>query len=124
MPLRVLIVDDNPTFLEAAGALLERQQLDVVGRAASAAEALRRAEETHPDVALVDVSLGRESGLDLARQLAARPVGAAVGVILISTRAEDDLTDLIADCPILGFIPKAKLTAGAIEHLVGAGSSR
>jgi DNA-binding NarL/FixJ family response regulator len=46
--LRVLIVDDNPTFLEAASALLERQQLEVIGRATNSAEALRRTEETNP----------------------------------------------------------------------------
>jgi DNA-binding NarL/FixJ family response regulator len=118
VPLRVLLVDDNPTFLEAARALLERQKLRVVGRASSSQEALRLTEKTSPDVVLVDVSLGGESGLELTRELAERPACAGVPVILISTRSEEDMTDLIADCPILGFIPKSDLSATAIERLM------
>jgi DNA-binding NarL/FixJ family response regulator len=116
--LRVLIVDDSPTFLEAACALLERQQLAVVGRASNSREALRQADEAHPDVVLVDVNLGAESGLELTHRLAGRPARDAVPVILISGRSEGDLIDLIADCPILGFIGKSELTATAIERLM------
>jgi len=54
----VLIVDDDRLFLEAAHDLLEREGLRVVGVAATAAEALRRAEELRPEVVLVDIMLG------------------------------------------------------------------
>jgi DNA-binding NarL/FixJ family response regulator len=70
MAVGVLIVDDNQLFLEAARGLLERQGLRVVGVAATTAEALRRAEELRPEVVLVDITLGGESGFDLARRLA------------------------------------------------------
>jgi DNA-binding NarL/FixJ family response regulator len=116
----VLIVDDNPVFLEAACGLLERQQLEVVGRAANSQEALSATRETNPDVVLVDVSLGRESGLELTRRLAGHAEVGPVPVILISTRSEEDLTDLIDGCPALGFIPKAELSAAAVERLVRA----
>ena len=68
--LGILIVDDNGLFLEAARDRLEREGLRVVGVAATSAEALRRAEELRPEVVLVDVMLGGESGFELARQLA------------------------------------------------------
>jgi len=55
MPSRVLIVDDNRPFLEAARVLLERQGLSVVGVARTAAEALRKAAELQPDLALIDI---------------------------------------------------------------------
>jgi DNA-binding NarL/FixJ family response regulator len=105
--------------------MLEYECLDVVGEASASADALRQADELDPDVVLVDVALGAESGLDLARRLAAtdRPVP----VILISTRAEDDLADLIADCPVLGFVPKSELSADALYRLLAgrrAGSYR
>jgi len=58
MDLRCLIVDDSRRFLEAARSLLEREGIAVVGVASTSAEALRRAEELKPDVALVDVDLG------------------------------------------------------------------
>jgi DNA-binding NarL/FixJ family response regulator len=116
--LRILIVDDSAPFLDAARALLERESLNVVGEASNVAEALRKAEELGPDVILVDVALGHESGLDLARRLAAH--GRPGPVILISTRAEEDLADLIVQCPALGFIPKSDLSAAAIHGVLEA----
>jgi DNA-binding NarL/FixJ family response regulator len=120
--LRVLIVDDSAPFLDAARALLEREFLEVVGDASSVADALHKAGELDPDVILVDVALGRESGLDLTRRLAARDGEQAAPVILISTRAEEDLADLIAQCPACGFIPKPELSAGAIRRVLDAGA--
>ena len=57
MSLRVLIVDDNRSFLDVAQALLEREGLSVVGVAATVADALARAEQLRPDVVLVDIVL-------------------------------------------------------------------
>ena len=95
MTLRCLIVDDSHWFLCAARHLLESQGIAVVGVASNSAEALRRAAELHPDVTLVDIDLGGESGLDLARQLHRQP-GHGTTVILISTRAEQDYADIPA----------------------------
>jgi DNA-binding NarL/FixJ family response regulator len=121
--LRVLIVDDNVVFLHAARALLEHERLEVVGDASTSADALRQVGALCPDVALVDVALGEESGLELARRLAGTG-GQPVPVILISARAEDDLADLIADCPALGFVTKSELSAKAIHRLLAGGRSR
>ena len=71
VPLRMVIVDDNGHFLEAARTVLEDDGIDVVGMARTSAQALRLAAALEPDVILVDVDLGGESGLDLAQQLAA-----------------------------------------------------
>jgi CheY-like chemotaxis protein len=123
---RCLIVDDSPRFLDAARALLERQGLTVVGVAASSAEALQRAEELRPDVTLLDIDLGGESGLELARRLSGQAGRAPV--ILISTHAEQDYAELIACSPAVGFLPKTALSAGVIRELLagrgdGASSS-
>ena len=68
--LRCLLVDDNPEFLETARRLLEQQGISVVGIAANSAEAVERAAELQPDVVLIDVHLGKENGLQLARRIA------------------------------------------------------
>jgi DNA-binding NarL/FixJ family response regulator len=116
--LRCLIVDDSPRFLDAARGLLEGQGVMVVGQASSSAEALRRAEELRPDVTLLDIDLGGESGLELARRLQDQAGPAAAPVILISTHAEQDYAELIAASPAIGFLPKTALSAGAIHDLL------
>jgi DNA-binding NarL/FixJ family response regulator len=121
MALRALIVDDNSHFAAAARDLLEREGMEVVGVASCGAEALQLASELEPDVALVDIDLGQESGLDVARRLAA---GADQRVVLISAYSENDFADLIAACPAVGFVPKAELSAAMIEAVLRMGQDR
>ena len=72
----------------------------------------------HPEVVLVDISLGEESGLDLARRLVEDELGVGAAVVLISTRAEEDVADLIAESPAAGFLPKEELSASAIRRIM------
>jgi CheY-like chemotaxis protein len=116
---RVLIVDDNVSFLDAAQVLLEREGLSVVGVASTTADALQRAAELRPDVVLVDIMLGRESGFALARRLVEDGGGGESAVILISTHAQADFADLITESPAAGFLPKSELSAGAIRRILG-----
>ncbi len=119
MALRALIVDDSARFLEAARELLEREGITVAGVASTSAEALERAQELRPDVALVDIDLGAESGFDLARLFAEAPEPPPV--ILISTRSEDDLVELIEASPALAYLSKAHLSAHAVRDLLDGG---
>ena len=116
MPLRCLIVDDRPSFSEAARQLLTDQGVAVVATAGSSAEAIQRIQELRPDVALVDIDLGEESGFDLARRLAAD--GSAVRVILISTHDEREFKKLIDSSPTAGFLAKTELSAENILRLL------
>jgi DNA-binding NarL/FixJ family response regulator len=118
VPIRCVIVDDNQSFLEAARAFLERDGLIVSGVASTCAEALRQVETLHPEVVLVDISLGEESGLDLARRLVEDELVVGAAVVLISTRAEEDVADLIAESPAAGFLPKEELSASAIRRII------
>src|ERR1700742_3118576 len=118
--IRVVIVDDNPDFLDSARRLLEHQGVRVVGVASTNADALRCVQELRPDVTLVDVNLGEESGFDLAEALQKIDDGAAAApVILISTHAEPDLTDMIETSPATGFLAKSALSVSAITAALG-----
>jgi DNA-binding NarL/FixJ family response regulator len=123
MALRSLIVDDNTHFLTAARDLLEREGVEVVGVASSGAEALQLAGMLRPDVALVDIDLGDESGLDLARRLVGAD-GERSRVVLISAYSENDFADLIAASPAVGFLSKAELSAAKIEEVLQMGQDR
>jgi DNA-binding NarL/FixJ family response regulator len=113
VPLRCLIVDDNSLFLEGSTDLLRREGLDVVGVASNSAQAIQLVSELRPDVTLVDIDLGDEDGLELARRLHA--IAGASKVILISTHSESDMTHLLGASPAMGFIPKTRLSAQAIR---------
>jgi DNA-binding NarL/FixJ family response regulator len=121
--LRCLIVDDNRHFLAAARGLLERQGITVVGVASTGTQALRQVAELRPDVTLVDIDLGGESGFDLARRLDRDAGLAPPRMILISTHAEQDYADLIADSPAIGFLAKSALSADAIRDLLANGET-
>jgi DNA-binding NarL/FixJ family response regulator len=118
MPIRFLVVDDSRSFLEAARRLLEREGLTIAGVASSCSEALQEARALRPDVVLVDISLGEESGFDVARRLVEDSRAGGPTVILISTHSEADFADLIAESPAAGFLPKSELSASAIRRML------
>ena len=118
MSLRCLIVDDTSSFSEAARDLLEGQGVTVVGCATSSAEAVRSVQELRPEVALVDIDLGPESGFDLARRLAGDVDGSGPRVILISTHDEREFVKLIESSPAVGFLAKTDLSAEWIYQLL------
>lgn len=98
--------------------MLERAGIAVVGMATSTAEALTCADELHPDVILVDIDLGAESGFDVVEALH-RSGPPNRSMILISTHSEQDFADLIADSPALGFLPKFALSPESIRRMIG-----
>jgi DNA-binding NarL/FixJ family response regulator len=120
LTLRCVIVDDNRAVLRAASDLLEAQRIAVVGVAASSEEALRLMDELQPDVMLVDIDIGPESGFELARRLSRGRDGARSCVILTSTHDEADYASLIAASPAVGFLPKSDLSATAIRRLLAS----
>jgi DNA-binding NarL/FixJ family response regulator len=112
--VRCVIVDDSPSVITAARRLLERDGFTIAGVATNAADAVRTIEEIRPDVALVDIDLGGESGFELARRLA------PTTVILISTHAAGDYVDLVEASPAAGFLAKSDLSASAVRAILSA----
>lgn len=99
--------------------LLEAQGVEVVGGAGSTAEALRKISELRPDVALIDIDLGGESGLALARRVRHETTDPVPKLILISTHDEGDFADLIKATPAVGFLSKTDLSAATIRRVLG-----
>jgi DNA-binding NarL/FixJ family response regulator len=117
--LRCIIIDDNAGFLSAARDVLERQGIAVVGTASTTAEAVELARKMEPDVALVDIDLGDESGFDVALRLTEMAGNEQLRLVLISAYAESDFADLIAASPAVGFLSKPDLSASALHELLG-----
>jgi CheY-like chemotaxis protein len=128
MALRCLLVDDSAHFLQGARVLLEREGL-VVDVASTGAEALRRAEEFRPDVVLVDISLGGESGFELVRRFGdegdtTTSPACELRIILLSTHQQEDFEELIEESPALGFLAKSSLSARAVYELLHSKGGR
>jgi DNA-binding NarL/FixJ family response regulator len=121
-PLTCLIVDDSPPFFEAARQLLADDGVNVVGFAATSDQAVRKTLALAPDVALVDVDLGTESGVDVAQRLAGLPHGGPP-VVLISAESGSELAELVDASGALGFVSKTELSGDAIRELLARADS-
>jgi DNA-binding NarL/FixJ family response regulator len=121
--LRCLIVDDNASFLAEARGLLEDDGFDVIGTASSSDVALKHVAEQRPDLALIDIDLGEENGIDVAQRILDTASRLAPKIILISARDESEYGDLIETSPAVGFLAKRDLTSAAIRSLLAGDDS-
>jgi DNA-binding NarL/FixJ family response regulator len=122
MPLTCLIVDDSVDFFDAARQLLAEDGVTVVGLAAESDGAVKEALALRPDVALVDIDLGAESGFDVARRLAGLPQGGPP-VVLISAESGSELAELVDASGALGFVSKTDLSGDTIRRLLARADS-
>jgi DNA-binding NarL/FixJ family response regulator len=107
VPVRVLIVDDHAEFRELARELLSVKGFEVVGEAGCRASALEAAERLRPDAVLLDLGLGQDSGVDVARELSRacpRPA-----VLLVSNADFDAGEDMLEIAGVQGFLFKWRL---------------
>jgi DNA-binding NarL/FixJ family response regulator len=111
-----LLVDDNRNFLEAATRHLMAQGLSVVGCVSTSDEALQFVDDEAPDVALVDLELGSDDGLELVPKLLRRRPD--LTVIVISAYGQDDIEELVSGSGAVGFLPKERLSAEGVLALL------
>lgn len=116
VPVRVLIVDDNPRFRLRARRCLEASVYEVVAEAADGASALEAARRHRPAVVLLDIELPDTSGTSVAEWLAREPVPPAV--VLTSTHDAADFGARLLRCGARGFIPKAELSSERLTALL------
>ncbi|MBS0241975.1 MAG: response regulator, partial [Proteobacteria bacterium] len=127
-PLRILIVDDNPTNRLVAGKMLE--EFDVkVSMAADGAEAVALATESHFDVILMDMQMPEMDGLAASRTLRAR--GSKVPIIAFTANAYEEDKQNCRDAGMDEFVAKpvrkprlVNAIERALAHSAGPRSSR
>lgn len=89
LPVRVVVVDDHPTFRIGMSALLDEMDgFEVVGTAATEDEAVDVVVETAPDVVVMDLDLGGGSGVEATRQIVRR--APETGVLVVTMLGDDD----------------------------------
>jgi two-component system response regulator NreC len=89
MKVRILLADDHGVVRKGLRFLLERQpEMEVVGEAADGREAVRLAEATNPEVAIIDIAMPLLNGIEATAQLVKRNPN--LGVIILSMHSDED----------------------------------
>jgi DNA-binding NarL/FixJ family response regulator len=121
MPIRVLLVDDEPMFLQALCALLDHdERVEIVGAADTPLRAIELADAEHPDVALVDLAMPGMNGFELTKKLLANKP--ALRVLAVSGLShEGDVTQAL-EAGATAFLLKGGLYDEVGDAIVAAAS--
>jgi DNA-binding NarL/FixJ family response regulator len=118
---KVMIVEDHPLFSKGLSSLITSQgSYSVVGEAKDSTEAFKLAGEKQPDLAIVDLNLGNEDGLDLIKELRSRFPG--IAVLVLSVHDERYYAERVLNAGGRGYIMKAEAgnkVVEAIETVLG-----
>ena len=119
----VVIADGHPLFLDALGATIGAcSDIDLVGTAATAGEAVTTIEQTRPDVAVLDLELPGQHGPEIAAQLAARSPRTRV-VFLSASRDGATVYDALA-AGAVGYLSKEEPACAIRDAILHAASGR
>ena len=122
--IRIAIADDHPVVREGLVAMLETEpDVQVVGTAATGAEAVALAAREHPDVMLLDLELPEFDGVAVLRRLAAD--GTRVRVLVFTVFDTDERIIAAVEAGAAGYLlkgaPRAELFA-AVRTVAAGGS--
>ncbi len=123
MSVKVLIVDDQAPFREAARAVVEATDgFAVVGEADTGEASVSATRDLHPDLVLMDVNLPGINGLQATREILKDSNGVVV-VLLLSTYEEEEYGPKAAECGASAYIPKSKFEPDRLAAAWSAATS-
>lgn len=123
-PVRVMIVDDHQVVREGVSSILESaRQIEVVGQAASAPEAIRKAKQLEPDVVLLDIRLPGANGWEVCRALGS--LVPEIRVIMLTSFMEEDYLFKALQAGAKGYLVKTATHEEIVEAILSvAGGKR
>jgi len=117
MPVRVLLADDHIIMRQGLRTLLEREGFEVVGEASNGREAIQLSGTTHPDVAVLDLSMPLLNGIDAAREIV--KTDGATKVILLTMHTDEDHVLESLRAGVSGYVLKTKSAEELIQAIRG-----
>jgi DNA-binding NarL/FixJ family response regulator len=123
MTTRVLIVDDQEPFRQAARLVVEATDgFEVVGEAESGEDSVTMAHELGPDLVLMDVNLPGINGLEATRRILTQE-GSRVVILLLSTYEAEEYAPRAAECGASAYIPKSDFGPDRLEEAWAAATA-
>jgi two-component system nitrate/nitrite response regulator NarL len=114
--IRVLVVDDEPLFVEMVEAMLGTEEgIEIAGRAADGAEGVRLAGELDPDVVLMDISMPVMNGIDATRQIRVRNPDACVLILTGGSNVAD--IDKARMAGAAGYLTKDRIASDLVSEI-------
>jgi DNA-binding NarL/FixJ family response regulator len=107
-PFKILIADDSQVLRRALGNLIKQHFPDslVCGEAVDGEDAIQKVEELHPDVVLLDLSIPRLNGVQVAENL--KKAHPSLKILLMSEQSSETMQHLAEKMGVRG-IPKSQL---------------
>ncbi|NNM53922.1 MAG: response regulator transcription factor [Spirochaetales bacterium] len=123
MKTRIVLVDDHPIFRKGLASLIAKSPRDiVVGEASDRSEAIQVIEETHPDVVLLDLSLGGDNGLELLKDLMTKHTG--LRVLILSMHDERVYAERSLAAGAFGYVQKDEVSQRVLEAVSAVSNGR
>lgn len=116
--MKVLIVDDHPSFRSAARLLLEHEGFEVIGEAENGELGIERTSQLSPDLVLLDVNLPDLDGFDVATRITKADGEHPPKIVMTSSRDGREFGPLVGKSGASGFVPKGELSAARINALL------
>lgn len=123
MTVTCVIADDHPPVLQFLGRYLSGNGITITASTSDGDEALRKIEQTHPTVAVLDARMPRRSGMDVLKQLTA--MGSPTRVILYTGYGDDALMTEALDAGVGGVLDKESPLDDLVRaiHIVAEGGT-
>lgn len=116
VPCQVLIVDDHPAVREGLALCINQQEdLQVCGEATNSQEALQQIKSAKPDVVVIDLGLGKDSGLALVKRITSERL--PVNILVWSAHPDSLYAERALAAGALGYINKALTTGQMLKAI-------
>lgn len=115
MPIRILLADDHQILRQGLKAVLEREEFKVVGEASDGLEAVRCAQEFHPDVAVLDLAMPLMNGIGAAREILRQ--NPKTKAVLLTMHTEEQYVLEALRAGIRGYVLKTRTSGELVQAI-------
>ncbi|HTP02341.1 MAG TPA: response regulator transcription factor [Anaerolineales bacterium] len=123
MPTRLLLVDDHAVVRSGLRMLLSSESdVEIIGEASTARQALEAAGETRPDVILMDIGLPDMSGIDATREIKKRFPD--ISVVALTIHEDEEYFFKMLEAGASGYVPKRAAPEELLTAIRAAGAGQ